>query len=190
MRRPALRPMRHGDERAGAIPRRKRPRGLEPSRSAATVDPRDVHYMQQALAIARDAAAAGEVPVGAIVVRKDEVIGRGGNRRETASDPMGHAEIDAIAAACQQRGDWRLNDCTLYVTLEPCPMCAGTIVNARLGRLVYGAADPKAGAVRSLYRLCEDRRLNHRVSVTPGVLAEVCGGLLTRFFRARRGRGG
>ena len=146
----------------------------------------DVLRMTEALELARRSAANGEVPVGALVYRGDELISEGLNTREAKNDPLGHAEIQAIHRATKAIDDWRLNDCTLYVTLEPCPMCAGAIVNARLGRLVYGAADPKAGAVHSLFELCTDRRLNHRVDVTAGVLAPECGKVLTDFFRARR----
>ena len=147
---------------------------------------KDIERMSEALELARQAGQADEVPVGAVLYRGDERIGIGLNTREAARDPLGHAEIQAISQATQALGDWRLNDCTLYVTLEPCPMCAGAIVNARLGRLVYGASDPKAGAVHTLYRLCTDHRLNHRVDVTAGVLAGECGAVLTEFFRARR----
>jgi len=148
--------------------------------------PRDVACMGAALQLARYAASIGEVPVGAIVMHRGRTIGTGYNRREIDDDPTHHAEIAAIRHAAEHLGDWRLNDCTLYVTLEPCPMCAGAIVNARVGRLVYGAADPKAGAVESLYQLCTDRRLNHRVVVTAGVRARECGLVLKRFFKRRR----
>jgi len=144
--------------------------------------------MQRALALAAQAAAIGEVPVGAVVyvTATGEVIGEGFNRRETDHDPSAHAEHIAMVRACRARGDWRLNDCTLVVTLEPCAMCAGLIVNARVGRLVYGAADPKAGAAGSLMRLTEDPRLNHRVTPIAGVMAEECGQLLRDFFRKLR----
>jgi len=144
--------------------------------------------MQAALGLARQAGAIGEVPVGAVAAHRGAVIGTGYNRREIDDDPTHHAEIAAIREAAATLGDWRLNDCTLYVTLEPCPMCAGAIVNARVGRLVYGAADPKAGAVDSLYRLCSDARLNHRVTVTAGVRSCECGLLLKQFFRGLRRR--
>jgi tRNA(adenine34) deaminase len=131
------------------------------------------------------------VPIGCVIVHNPtaRVIGRGYNRRETDRDPTAHAEILAMREASSALGHWRLLDCTLYVTLEPCPMCAGAIVNARVPRLVYGCDDPKAGAVRTLYRICEDVRLNHRVDVTAGVLADACAALLQRFFRARRAAG-
>jgi tRNA(adenine34) deaminase len=148
----------------------------------------DHEMMGIALALAEQAAAIGEVPVGAIVVRDGQIIGRGFNRREIDGDPTHHAEVAAIREAAETIGDWRLTDCTLYVTLEPCPMCAGAIVNARLGRLVYGASDPKAGAVESLYELCNDERLNHRVAITAGVRAGECGQILRRFFRVLRRR--
>jgi tRNA(adenine34) deaminase len=147
--------------------------------------------MTRALDLARQAAAIGEVPVGAVVCETagGRIVGEGFNRREADHDPAAHAELIAIRAAAAARGDWRLNDCTLVVTLEPCAMCAGLIVNARMGRLVYGAADPKAGAVDTLYRLTADPRLNHRVEPIGGVRAEECGALLREFFRGLR-RGG
>lgn len=144
--------------------------------------------MGLALNLASKAAAIGEVPVGAVVVHRGRVVGEGFNRRESEADPTSHAEIEAIRQAATALGDWRLSECTLYVTLEPCPMCAGAIVNARVGRLVYGATDPKAGAVASLYQLCSDARLNHRVEVLDGVRARECGLVLRRFFRGLRRR--
>jgi tRNA(adenine34) deaminase len=150
----------------------------------------DVAMMRRALALAREAAAIGEVPVGAVVYETASggVVGEGYNRREIDHDPAAHAELIAIRRAAEALGDWRLSGCTLVVTLEPCAMCAGLIVNARVGRLVYGAADPKAGATGSLFRLTEDPRLNHRVRPIAGVLAEECAGLLTGFFRDLRAR--
>lgn len=144
----------------------------------------DVAMMVRALGLARAAAAAGEVPVGAVVYEtvSGRVLGEGANRRETDRDPLGHAELIAIRAAAQALGDWRLAACTLVATLEPCGMCAGAIVNARLGRLVFGAADPKAGCCGSLMRLTEDARLNHRVVPVSGVMAEESAGLLRAFF--------
>ena len=148
-------------------------------------------FMRQAIALAAHAASVGEVPIGCVVVDDltGKTIGRGYNRRETDHDPTAHAEILALREAAHVRGHWRLTDCTLVVTLEPCPMCAGAIVNARVPRLVYGCDDPKAGAVRTLYQICEDPKLNHRVVVTPGVLADECGELLRTFFRAQRALG-
>ena len=146
----------------------------------------DEAFMVLALAEAETARRAAEVPVGAVVVCDGSVIGRGYNRRESRADPTSHAEITAIRQATRERASWRLDDCTLYVTLEPCVMCAGAIVQARVRRLVFGCLDPKGGAVRSLYQVCDDPRLNHRVAVTEGVLAEKCGSLLTDFFVALR----
>ncbi len=146
--------------------------------------------MRRALELARQAAALGEVPVGCVVYQTAtaRVLGEGFNRREVDADPIAHAEVLAIRAAATALGDWRLSGCTLVVTLEPCAMCAGAIVNARVGRLVFGASDPKAGACGSLHRLTEDPRLNHRVSPLTGVLAEECGGLLREFFQRLRAK--
>lgn len=146
----------------------------------------DVWGIRQALAEAQAAADVGEVPVGAIVVRAGAVIAAAHNQRETLRDPTAHAEMIAITQAAEAVGGWRLEGCTLYVTLEPCPMCAGAIVQARIPRVVYGASDPKAGAVESLYQLLADPRLNHRADVTAGVLAQECGDLLRQFFADRR----
>ena len=151
----------------------------------------DERWMLEALDLARAAAAGGEAPVGCVVVHDPtaRVVGRGANRRVTDHDPTAHAEILAMREAGRTLGHWRLLDCTLYVTLEPCPMCAGAIVNARVPRLVYGCDDPKAGAVRTLYRLCEDERLNHRVDVRGGLMADPCAEVLREFFRVRRAAG-
>jgi tRNA(adenine34) deaminase len=148
-------------------------------------------YMREAIAEARLALAKDEVPIGCVIVHdpSSKIIGRGHNVRETQHDPTGHAEIIAMRQAADAMGHWRLLDCTMYVTLEPCPMCAGGIINARIPRLVYGCDDPKAGAVRTLFQLCEDERLNHGVDVTPGVLADECAELLRSFFRAQRAMG-
>jgi tRNA(adenine34) deaminase len=145
--------------------------------------------MEAALAEARAAASDGEVPVGAVVVFEERVIGRGHNRIEAAQDPTAHAEILAIGAAAQTLKSWRLDRCSIYVTLEPCHMCAGAIVLARITRLVYGARDPKAGACGSLAMVPQDTRLNHRAEVIPGLLAEECGALLEAFFLTRRRAG-
>lgn len=141
-----------------------------------------------ALAIdeARLALAHDDVPIGAVVVSDDTVIARAHNEREKTNDPTAHAELLALKAASEVTGSWQLTDCTLYVTLEPCAMCAGALVNARIARLVYGADDPKAGAVRSLFTLTDDARLNHQVEVASGVRSEECGQLLTSFFVNRR----
>ncbi len=147
----------------------------------------DEHYMRQALALAREAAAEGEVPVGAVIVRDadGEIIGRGRNRRETVRHALSHAEIEAIDEACKTLGGWRLSGCTLYVTLEPCPMCAGAIINARLDRVVYGTADPKAGSCGSLVDLFAVP-YNHHPACNHGVCAEECAEELRTFFRALR----
>ncbi|MGZ3406413.1 MAG: tRNA adenosine(34) deaminase TadA [Polyangia bacterium] len=146
----------------------------------------DEQYMREAIAEAESAGALGEVPVGAIVVVDGKIVGRGGNRRESAGDPTAHAEILAIREAARAVGGWRLVGATLFVTQEPCPMCAGAIVNARVERVVFGCDNPKAGAVKTLFRLLEDARLNHRVRVEQSPLAGECGELLTKFFSELR----
>lgn len=142
--------------------------------------------MRRCLELAEEAAAAGDIPVGALVIRKGVVIGEGFNRREVDGDPTAHAEVVALRAAAAKIRRWRLDECTLYVTLEPCIQCCGAILLSRIERLVYGCDDPKAGGVRSLYNLLEDKRLNHRVEVVPGVMADECGLILSRFFEGLR----
>jgi tRNA(adenine34) deaminase len=146
--------------------------------------------MRRALDLAREAAAMGEVPIGAVVYETatGRVLGEGANRREIDADPAAHAELIAIRAAAKALGDWRLNHCTLAVTLEPCAMCAGLIVNARVGRLVYAAPDPKAGAVESLFTLATDPRLNHRVELVAPILTDEAAALLRSFFRDLRAK--
>jgi tRNA(adenine34) deaminase len=146
----------------------------------------DAYYMRIALEEAQKAAELGEVPVGAVLVVDDEVIARNHNRRETTPDPTAHAEILVLSEAAQKLGKWRLPKARLFVTLEPCPMCAGALVLARIERLIYGAEDPKTGAVDSLYSIATDGRLNHRIQVVKGVLADECSELLKGFFRERR----
>ena len=146
-------------------------------------------WMREALALAREAGERGEVPVGAVAVLDDRIVGRGANARESARDPTAHAELLAIQDAARALGRWRLTGVTLFVTLEPCAMCAGAMVLARIDRLVYAASDPKAGAAGSLMDLSADPRLNHRYPVEKGVLADEAGELLRAFFRARRGGG-
>lgn len=146
----------------------------------------DIEFMQQALALASSAAGNGEVPVGAIVVKDGEIIGRGSNAPISLQDPTAHAEIQALRQAAMHLGNYRLIDCTLYVTLEPCAMCAGAIQHARFKRLVYGARDPKTGACGSVIDLMGEAKLNHHTEVIGGVLAEQCGALLTDFFKLRR----
>jgi tRNA(adenine34) deaminase len=146
----------------------------------------DESMMAHALELATEARRLGEVPVGALVVRGRRILAQSFNLRETLNDPTAHAERLALAWAGQAIGSWRLDECVLYVTLEPCAMCAGAIVQSRIARLVYGATDPKAGACESLYRLVSDPRLNHRVPITSGILAHECGEVLKEFFQERR----
>ncbi len=162
-------------------------------RDEAPMTPNDVDtaFMQRCLLLAEEAAAKGEVPVGAVVVDTagadgGVVVGEGKNRREVDHDPLAHAEMLALKQASTSLSRWRLSGCTLYVTLEPCFMCAGALVNSRVDRVVFGAVDPKAGAVGSLFDVCRDARLNHRLVVDSGVLATECGDVLKRFFKARR----
>ena len=152
----------------------------------AQVTPVNEAMMLRALALAADAARAGEVPVGAVVYRGESILAEAANNREAAADPTGHAEILALRQAGRALGQWRLDNCVLAVTLEPCPMCAAACVNARLRRLVYGADDPKAGACGTLYDIPRDGRLNHTVEVVGGVMAQECGRLLREFFEGRR----
>ena len=146
-------------------------------------------YMQMALQQAEQAARSDEVPVGAVIVREGSIIAAAHNQREMLRDPTAHAEMIAITQAAEAVGGWRLEDCILYVTLEPCPMCAGAILQARIPVVVFGALDPKAGAVSSLYEMLNDTRLNHRCEIVSGVLQDRCGQILTDFFRQRRAEG-
>ena len=148
----------------------------------------EVDFMLAALDQARNAQTAGEVPVGAVVVRDGEVIAAGFNAPISSHDPTAHAEIGALRAAGQRSGNYRLPDCELYVTLEPCAMCVGALLHARIARLIYGAPDPKTGACGSVIDLISEPRLNHHMSVTSGVMAEVCGALLREFFAAKRAK--
>ena len=150
------------------------------------VDDVDVRMMERAIELARAAGANGEIPVGAVVYRGEEILGEAANNREHCCNPTGHAEMVALREAGTRLGSWRLADCSMAVTLEPCPMCAGALVNARLKRLVYGAFDPKAGACTSLFDIPGDRRLNHRVEMIGGVEEARCAELLKAFFRRRR----
>ena len=145
----------------------------------------DLYFMDEALALAREAAAEGEVPVGCVIVRGDEIVGRGRNRRETRKNALCHAEMEAIDDACRYLGGWRLWECTLYVTLEPCSMCAGAIINARIPRVVYGASDSKFGAVRSVCSLF-DMQFNHHPQVESGIREEEAAALMQEFFRNLR----
>ena len=152
-------------------------------------DESDQHWMLRALELASHAIEADEVPVGAVIVRHGQMIAGAFNQRETLKDPAAHAEMIAITQAAEAIADWRLEECTLYVTLEPCPMCAGAILQARIPRVVYGARDPKAGAVVSLYQMLADHRLNHRAEVVGGIYGEQASRLLTEFFRQKRALG-
>ena len=147
----------------------------------------DKTYMAQALELARQAMETGDVPVGCVIVQKEQVVGRGRNRREQRQNALLHAEIEAINQACQALGRWRLEDCTLYVTLEPCPMCAGAILQARIPRVVFGARDPKGGAMGGVIDLFWEQ-FNHRPAVTAGVLVQQCAKLLREFFDGKRRR--
>ncbi len=149
----------------------------------------DAHWMGRAIELAQSAAMADEVPVGAVIVRGGRMIGGAGNQRESLHDPTAHAEMIAITQAAATIEDWRLEEATLYVTLEPCLMCAGAILQARIPRVVFGASDAKAGAVSSLYQVLRDARLNHQCQVTAGVMADRCGSMLTEFFAAKRAMG-
>lgn len=153
----------------------------------------DIHtehevWMREAIAEARKAEAITEVPIGAVIVYEGQIIGRGHNLRETSFDPTAHAEMIAIREASKQLGAWRLTGCTLYVTLEPCPMCAGAIVQSRIDRVVYGTTDPKAGCAGTLMNLLQEDRFNHRTDIIEGVLREECSSLLTDFFRKLRAK--
>ena len=146
----------------------------------------DVDFMRAAMEQAELAAAMGEMPVGCVIVKEGEIIARGHNERETGGDPTAHAEIVAMRRAAKHCGSWRLSDCTLYVTLEPCPMCAGAIVQARVGRLVFGAYDETAGCAGSIYRIPEDPAFNHFCKSEGGILAQECAQLMDTFFKSRR----
>ena len=171
---------------SGGVPASPAARARAAAEEAAGLDAADEALVRAALEEARTAAALGEVPVGAVVARNGEILARAHNLRETTADPTAHAEVLALREAARREGSWRLEGLTLAVTLEPCFMCAGALVNARVDRLVFGAADPKAGAVGSLSDVARDPRLNHRLAVRSGVLAAECGEVLRAFFAARR----
>lgn len=149
---------------------------------------RDLHWMRRALDLARRAAAAGEVPVGAVLVLDNEAVGEGWNQPISHCDPTAHAEIMALRAAATRLGNYRLVNSMLYVTLEPCAMCAGAMIHARVGRVVFGATDPRAGAAGSVFNILQSEQLNHRTEIMGGILAEACSALLQDFFRARRAK--
>lgn len=146
----------------------------------------DYYFMERALMQAKTAFRHGEVPVGAVVVKDGKVISRGYNRRESDRDPTAHAELIAMRRAAKKLNSWRLTGCTLYVTLEPCPMCSGVIINSRIDRVVFGAYDAKAGCCTTLYHLCNDERFNHRAEILGGVNEDECGEILSRFFKEKR----
>jgi tRNA(adenine34) deaminase len=159
---------------------------MEISDSKSAVNETDERYMRLAIEQAGIAEENGDVPIGAVIVHNGQIIGKAYNQREQLQDPTAHAEIIALTQAAAALESWRLEGCTVYVTLEPCPMCAGALVLARIDRLVYGCDDPKTGAVKSLYNIVTDSRLNHRIEVISGVLAEQCSNLLEQFFQKRR----
>lgn len=161
---------------------------IEPANNPAQLN-LDEQYMRIAIDQAKIAEENGDVPIGAVIVHNGQIIAKAYNQREQLQDPTAHAEVIAITQAAAALENWHLNDCTIYVTLEPCCMCAGALVLARIDRLVYGCDDPKTGAVKSLYNIVQDNRLNHRVEVTTGVLADECNKLLTEFFEKRRAEG-
>jgi tRNA(adenine34) deaminase len=146
----------------------------------------DEHFMHAAIEAAKIAEENGDVPIGAVIVHENQIIAKAYNQREQLQDPTAHAEIIALTQAAAALENWHLNGCTMYVTLEPCPMCAGALVLARIDRLVYGCDDPKTGAVKSLYTIVQDNRLNHRLEVTSGILADECSQILQEFFEKRR----
>lgn len=161
---------------------------MNPEAVRLTPEARDREFIQRAIDLAARAEAEGEVPVGALVVLNDEVIGEGWNRPIAAHDPTAHAEIIALRAAAERLGNYRLTGATLYVTLEPCPMCAGAMVHARIARVVYGASDPLAGSAGSVFDLLGSEKLNHRAAVQGGILADQCSQQLRAFFQSRRSR--
>lgn len=146
----------------------------------------DEHYMRLALAEAKKSATLGEIPIGAVLVKDDKIVAGAHNMRETWQDATAHAEVIAIRAACQKLGRWRLRDCTLYVTVEPCPMCAGALVMARVGRLVYGCTDSKAGAAESLFNIVDNKALNHQIETVAGVCEKECRQIMQAFFQQKR----
>jgi tRNA(adenine34) deaminase len=154
--------------------------------SAERQDALDEQFMKAAIGQAQIALENGDVPIGAIIVYQNQIIAKGYNQRYKLNDPTAHAEIIALTAAAEYIGNWRLHGCTIYVTLEPCPMCAGALVLARIDRLVYGCDDPKAGACGSLYNIVQDKRLNHRLEISKGILAENCSKILQDFFKKKR----
>ena len=172
----------------GNVAEEKRTEEISEIKQEPSVSPEDMHYMKEAIRQAKKAAALGDVPIGCVIVYQDKIIGRGYNRRMADKTVLAHAEILAMKKACKKMGDWRLEDCTMYVTLEPCPMCAGAIVQARIPRVVIGCMNPKAGCAGSIYNLLQEPAFNHQVSLFKGVLEEECSQMLKDFFRSLRTR--
>jgi tRNA(adenine34) deaminase len=158
-----------------------------PDQRPKEIEDRDIHFMRIALKLAENAFRNSEIPVGAVLVRDDIIVASAANTKEAACDPTAHAEIGVIREGAKKIGDWRLNDCTLYVTKEPCIMCAGAMINARLGRLVYGCRDERFGAVESRFQIIFDPGLNHKIPVRSGILGDRCAEILTKFFKSKRG---
>ena len=172
----------------GNVAEEKRTEEISEIKQEPSVSPEDMRYMKEAIRQAKKAAALGDVPIGCVIVYQDKIIGRGYNRRMADKTVLAHAEILAMKKACKKMGDWRLEDCTMYVTLEPCPMCAGAIVQARIPRVVIGCMNPKAGCAGSIYNLLQEPAFNHQVSLFKGVLEEECSQMLKDFFRSLRTR--
>ena len=170
----------------GNVAEEKRTEEISEIKQEPSVSPEDMRYMKEAIRQAKKAAALGDVPIGCVIVYQDKIIGRGYNRRMADKTVLAHAEILAMKKACKKMGDWRLEDCTMYVTLEPCPMCAGAIVQARIPRVVIGCMNPKAGCAGSILNILEMPQFNHMCSVTRGVLENKCSRLLTDFFKELR----
>ena len=172
----------------GNVAEEKRTEEISEIKQEPSVSPEDMRYMKEAIRQAKKAAALGDVPIGCVIVYQDKIIGRGYNRRMADKTVLAHAEILAMKKACKKMGDWRLEDCTLYVTLEPCPMCAGAIVQARIPRVVIGSMNAKAGCAGSVLNILQERGFNHQVKVETGILGEECSCLMTDFFKELRRR--
>ena len=170
----------------GNVAEEKRTEEISEIKQEPSVSPEDMRYMKEAIRQAKKAAALGDVPIGCVIVYQDKIIGRGYNRRMADKTVLAHAEILAMKKACKKMGDWRLEDCTMYVTLEPCPMCAGAIVQARIPRVVIGCMNPKAGCAGSILNLLDMKEFNHQVELPTGVLEEQCSGMMKQFFKELR----
>ena len=172
----------------GNVAEEKRTEEISEIKQEPSVSPEDMRYMKEAIRQAKKAAALGDVPIGCVIVYQDKIIGRGYNRRMADKTVLAHAEILAMKKACKKMGDWRLEDCTMYVTLEPCPMCAGAIVQARIPRVVIGCMNPKAGCAGSILNLLQMKEFNHQAELTTGVLEEECSQMMKDFFKELRSR--